>query len=127
MINIMKEPTHPEKMRLTMSYPESGKKTLSAGVTKINVKTGQVFLADGTTEQAYRSRPLYSAVSATLYTDKPISITLSLHGSVVQKTGLFEEWTRFEVEFDLIEITTTVDTSFYAQFSDTTNTVNRAR
>ena len=127
LIVTQKEPHTPEKTKITMSYPESGKKTLSTGITKINIKSKQVFLADGTTEEMYATRPLQTAKSATLYADKAISVTLSLRGSVVQKTGIFESWTRFQIEFDLIEITTTMDTSFYVQLSDSKESINRNR
>lgn len=103
---------------MLINYPDTGRKTLPIGANHIDVKTGQVFLADGTEEKMYSAAPMEIAKSLLLYTDCSAKLELFREGTVVHTSTRFPTWSRFNEEFDLITVTTTKHTSFYVQLSD---------
>jgi hypothetical protein len=103
---------------LLINYPQSGRITLPIGTTNIDIKTKQVFLADGTTDEMYSVTPIEFARSLLLYADCSIDLKLYISGSVVHTSTRFPTWSRFDVKFDQMEITTSKQTSFYMQISN---------
>lgn len=108
---------------MLINYPDTGRKTLPIGANHIDVSTGQVFLADGTEEKMYCPAPMPTAKSVLLYTDCSVKLELFREGTVVHTSTRFPTWSRFNVVFDLITITTAKHTSFYVQLSDKANGV----
>ena len=100
-----------------VSYPDSGRTTIGIGVTKINIRSGQIIHTDGSKDVLYGSSNMNTARSFIMYTDCSVDVVLSLKGTIVQRTTCFPSWNRFKPEFDLIEITATKHTSFYIQLS----------
>ena len=100
------------------SYPKTGRKTLPIGETIINIKSGQVFLADDTEESIETDPQIPVARSLLMYVDISLDLKLYYEGALVHESTRFPTWGRFDVVFDRMEITTTKHTSFYMQISD---------
>lgn len=105
---------------LFINYPITGKRKLPVGTTKIDISTGTVFLADGTTEEMYSARPIEACRSLLMYTDQPIDIRLERDGTPHLLTTIFPEWTRMTdiMEFGVVEIDCAQETVFYIIMSE---------
>lgn len=104
---------------LIMNYPRTERVELPVGVTKINVKTRQVFLPDGTIGEMYAPAPIETCKSFLIYTDAEFDMRASLNGKIVYTSTVFPLWTRSKVlEFDELEIETTAKTMFYIAMSN---------
>jgi len=108
---------------MLINYPATDRKTLPIGLTKINVKSRQVFLADGTEEVMYSASPIDAARSILMYCDCSVALKLYLEGTVVHASTRFPTWSRFNVLFDLVEVTASKNTSVYMQVADTVDGV----
>jgi len=100
---------------LFINYPRRDKTKLPVGTTKIDISTGTVFLADGTTEEMYSARPIESCRSLLMYVDQTVEIRLERDG-----TTIFPEWTRMTdiLEFGIVEIDCAQETVFYIIMSE---------
>lgn len=66
----------------------------------------------------YSPRPLEDVGSMLMYVDCSVDIKLYHDGTLVQGSTRFPTWSRINETFDLMEITTTKNTSFYAQMAE---------
>lgn len=108
---------------MLINYPKIGRGVLPLGTTTIDVKSRQVIFPDGSEEEMYSEVAIDVARSIQIYTDASIMVRMSADGTLVHSSTRFPTWSRFNVEFDHIEIDATKSTSFYMQISDVVNGV----
>lgn len=104
-----------EKMSLIFSYPHTGKKTLAAGTTTVDIKTNTVTLPGDATEKIYPPTRIESYRSINIYLNKGARIEFSYEGAINCAMYFFtpKVWTRIpNLTFDRFEITTTEETLF---------------
>ena len=107
-----------------INYPISGKKDLPVGTITIDIKSRQVILPDGSSEEIYSPFKIDMARSLVLYTDGTISVILLKDGTPVYTSSVYPLWSRFkDFEFDQMVITTTKKTLFYMGVSNTPDSV----
>jgi len=105
---------------LVVSYPKSGKKTLTAGMTTINIKGRQVILADDTVDDLYSPRAFEKCRSLLISTDRTVDVRVLNGGDLVFVSSFFtgsQRWSNLG-EFDSVEIDATEDTQFYIAMSE---------
>ena len=105
---------------LVVSYPKSGKKTLTAGMTTINIKGRQVILADDTVDDLYSPRAFEKCRSLLIFTDRTVDVRVLNGGDVVFVSSFFigsQQWLNLG-EFDSVVIDATDDTQFYIAMSE---------
>jgi len=105
---------------LLVSYPKSGKKTLTTGMTTINIKGRQVILADGTVDDLYSPRAFEMCRSLLISTDRTVDVRVLDGGDVVLMSSFFTGSQQLLNlgEFDSVEIDVTGDTKFYIAMSE---------
>ena len=105
---------------LVISYPKSGKKTLTTGTTTINIKGRVVRLADGTADDLYSPRAFRMCRSLLVYTDRTVDIRVLNGGDVVLMSSFFTGSQQLLNlgEFDSVEIEATASTQFYIAMSE---------
>lgn len=108
------------KVPLLVSYPKSGKKTLTTGTTVINIKGRQVRFADGTTDDLYSPRAFRMCRSLLVFTDHTIDVRVLNGGDVVLMSSFFTGSQQLlnMGEFDSVEVEATADTQFYIAMSE---------
>ena len=112
-IEVIEEP-------LLVSYPKTGKKTLTAGITTINIRGRQVRLADGTVDDLYSPRSFQKCRSLLVYTDREVDVRVLNGGDVVLMSSFFtgSQQLLHLGEFDSVEIETTASTQIYIAMSE---------
>ena len=112
-VEIIEEP-------LLISYPKSGKKTLTTGTTIINIRGRQVRFADGTVEDLYSPRAFEKCRSLLIYTNREVDVRVLNGGDVVLMSSFFigSQQMLNLGEFDSIEIEATGSTQFYIAMSE---------
>jgi len=110
----------PEEAPLLVSYPKSGKKTLTTGTTTINIKGRQVILADGTVDDLYSPRAFEKCRSLLISTDHTVDMRVLNGGDVVLMSSFFAGSQQLLNlgEFDSVEIEATASTEFYIAMSE---------
>jgi hypothetical protein len=105
---------------LLVSYPKSGKKTLTAGTTTINIKGRVVRLADGATDDLYSPRAFEMCRSLLIFTDHTVDVRVMNGGDVVLMSSFFTGSQQLLNlgEFDSVEIEATASTEFYIAMSE---------
>jgi hypothetical protein len=105
---------------LLVSYPKSGKKTLTTGTTVINIKGRQVRLADGTVDDLYSPRAFRMCRSLLVSTDRTVDVRVLNGGDVVLMSSFFAGSQQLLNlgEFDSVEIEATGSTQFYIAMSE---------
>ena len=111
---------NPEEAPLLVSYPKSGKKTLTAGTTIINIKGRVVRFADGTIGELYSPRAFEKCRSLLIYTNHEIDVRVMNGGDVVLMSSFFTGSQQLLNlgEFDSIEIEATTSTKIYIAMSE---------
>jgi len=87
---------------LFINYPRRDKTKLPVGTTKIDISTGTVFLADGTTEEMYSARPIESCRSLLMYVDQTVEIRL-------ERDGTPATYLRYNLADDLVSVKKVID------------------
>jgi len=105
---------------LIMNFPRTGRYSLPAGVTKIDIKTGQVTIpGEPAPVEMYSSAKMDTCKSFLIFTDAQIEIRAHLAGALVYTSSVFPLWTRSKlIEFDYIEISSDYSVSFYIAMSN---------
>jgi len=105
---------------LIMNFPRLGRYTLPAGITKIDVKTGQVTIPGVSAPvEMYSAARMDTCKSFLIFTDAQIELRAYLAGALVYTSSVFPLWTRSKlIEFDYIEISTDYSVSFYIAMSN---------
>lgn len=113
-------PPEREPPALIINYPQTGRKILPVGTTKIHVKQKKVTLPDGTEESIYAARSLETCQSLLMYADQPVDIRLTRRGTLIFASTIFPEWTRMTdvYGFANIEIVTTAETAFHISLAE---------
>lgn len=108
---------------LLVSYPKSGKKTLTTGTTIINIKGRVVRLADGATDDLYSPRAFRMCRSLLVSTDRKVDVRVLHGGDVVLMSSFFTGSQQLLNlgEFDSVEIEATTNTQFYVAMSEDPN------
>ena len=103
---------------LLANYPRSGQKTLGIGTISSNTVTGNVVLTDASVERF--SAPIPGICqSLLLYTNREIDLELKAQGTTTLSTSIIASWMRFaDVQFDEINIVTSVATKIYVIISN---------
>jgi hypothetical protein len=103
---------------LLANYPRSGQKTLGIGTISSNTVTGNVVLTDASVERF--SAPIPGICqSLLLYTNREIDLELKAQGTTSLSTSIIASWMRFaDVQFDEINIVTSVATKIYVIISN---------
>lgn len=108
-----------------LNYPGTGKVSLCAGTTVIDVKSRQVILPDRTSYTMYGHGHIESALCILLFIDTTSNLKLFLKGTPVFVSSIFPEWFPLSgIEFDLIEITTSKETLFYVVLSNNADAIS---
>jgi len=113
-------PLEREPPSLIINYPQTGRKILPVGTTRIHVKQKKVTLPDGTKESIYAARAIETCRSLLMYADQPVDIRLTRKGTLLFASTIFPEWTRMTDAhgFANIEITTTAETAFHISLAE---------
>jgi len=116
----VRKPPEREPPALIINYPQTGRKILPVGKTKIHVKQKKVTLPDGTEEFIYAARSLETCRSLLMYADQPVDIRLTRRGTLLFASTIFPEWTRMTDAhgFANIEIETTNETAFHISLAE---------
>jgi hypothetical protein len=110
----------PIEAPLLISYPKSGKKTLTTGTTVINIKGRIVRLADGTTDDLYSPRAFRMCRSLLISIDRKVDVRVMNGGDVVLMSSFFAGSQQLLNlgEFDSVEVEATASTQFYIAMSE---------